>query len=332
MDVQTAPEPVWSDSNVKPLWESRFAHGGEVERPAPMLWRWERMLPLIEHAASLRSMEAIERRVLSLIDPHYDDNGTATIRNLNAGLQILLPGERARPHRHSMNAIRFVLEGNGATTVVDGKACPMDVGDLVLTPGWTWHEHTHEGDTRIVWLDVLDAQLHRFLETDAFEPGPPHDVPVLPADAEFATANVLPDDLGAVENSPVYRYPWATAAAAAARVAPSADGVRRVRYVNPTSGGAAMTLLDCALWQVDAGTTTRATTTNAHAVCAVVEGRGTTTVGTTTIAWGPRDVFSLPANQPARHTADDGEPARIFVTSDREVLRRLGVLTFELNG
>jgi gentisate 1,2-dioxygenase len=264
--------------------------------------------------------------VLSLVDDAYADNGTATIRNLNAGLQILLPGESARPHRHSMNAIRFVLSGHGATTIVDGKRCPMDEFDLVLTPGWTWHEHAHEGDERIVWLDVLDAQLHRYLGTDAFEPGPAHDVPALPADAAFTTATMLPEGYTPGEQSPVYRYPWPAAAAAVALAPVGPDGVRRARYVNPATGGAAISLLDCALWQIDAGPATRAVTTNAHAVVAVVDGSGTTTVGDTTLAWGPRDVFTLTGNDPVTHAVD--ETARLFVVSDREILRRLGLLTF----
>jgi gentisate 1,2-dioxygenase len=318
----------WNDEHVRPLWENQRAHGGGVVRPNPMLWRWERMLPLIEHAATLRSMEAIERRVLSLVDEAYADNGSATIRNLNAGLQILLPGESARPHRHSMNAIRFVLAGSDATTTVDGKPCLMREGDLVLTPGWTWHEHAHHGAERIVWLDVLDAQLHRFLGTDAFEPGPPHDVPTLPADDAFTAATMLPESVDQPEHSPVYRYPWAQAAAAVALAPPGADGLRRARYVNPATGGAAIALLDCALWQLDAGTRTRAVTTSAHAVCAVVEGRGTTTIGDTSLAWGPNDIFTLPSNDPVVHEASAAGPARIFVVSDREILRRLGLLAF----
>jgi gentisate 1,2-dioxygenase len=58
-----------------------------------------------------------------------------------------------------MNALRFVIEGKGASTIVDGKDCPMEEGDLVITPGWTWHEHVHRGDAPIIWLDALDAPM-----------------------------------------------------------------------------------------------------------------------------------------------------------------------------
>jgi gentisate 1,2-dioxygenase len=80
------------------------------------------------------------------------------------------------------------------------------------------------------------------------------------------------------------------------------------------------------LWQIEAGTATRNVSTSAHAVCTVVEGTGTSQIGERSIAWGPRDVFTVPAGEIARHVAH-GETARLFVVSDREVLRRLDLLT-----
>ena len=315
----------WHAAGVSPLWENRLAHGGPGTIETPSLWPWAVMKPLVDDAASMNSTDVIERRVLSLMHPNPAAPGYPfTITNLNAGFQVLLPGESARPHRHSMNALRFVLDGNGANTVVDGKPCPMFEGDLILTPGWTWHEHIHDGQGPIVWLDVLDASLHRYLGTDAFEPGPPHDIPARTADDAFAFANLVPEVTGPVTHSPVFRYPWSTAAAAVAVAPQSPDGARRVRYANPATGGATMSLLDCTLMQLDAGQTTNGFRTSSHSVCAVVEGRGSSTSGDATIAWGPKDVFTLPAGQWVTHAA--AERTRIFVTTDREVLRRLDLL------
>ena len=330
--IETSADPTaaerraaWDAAGVSPLWESRLAHGGpgRVERPG--LWPWRTMKPLIDDAAGMNSTDVIERRVLSLMHPNPEAPGYPfTITNLNAGYQILLPGESARPHRHSMNALRFVLDGNGASTVVDGKACPMFEGDLVLTPGWTWHEHIHPGDGPIVWLDVLDAALHRYLGTDAFEPGPTHDMPVRTPDAAYGYANMLPEAADPTLHSPVFRYPWATAAAAVAAAPRGPDGARRVRYVNPATGGSTMSLLDCTLIEIDGGRETAPFRTSSHAVCAVVEGQGSTQSGDSTIAWGPKDVFTLPSGQWITHHA--GERTRLFVTTDREILRRLDLL------
>lgn len=302
-----------------------MAHGGKPPVERPQIWPWAVMKPLIDDAAAMNSTDVVERRVLSMM--HADPNVLGfpfTVTNLNAGYQILLPGESARPHRHSMNALRFVLDGNGASTVVDGKTCPMHENDLILTPGWTWHEHVHSGSAPIVWLDVLDASLHRYLGTDAFEPGPVHDLPVRTADTAFEFANVLPEMNDPTLHSPVFRYPWATAAAAVAAAPRGPDGARRVRYVNPATGGSTMSLLDCTLLEIDAGRETAAFRTSSHAVVAVVEGHGSTQSDDASITWGPKDVFSLPSGQWMTHHA--AERARLFITTDREILRRLDLL------
>src|SRR5580658_1818912 len=143
--IETSAQPTdaerraaWNAASVRPLWEDARAHGGVPPPPRPQIWAWNAMKPLIDDAAGMNSTEVVERRVLSLM--HEDPKTLGypfTITNLNCGYQILLPGEQARPHRHSMSALRFVLDGHGADTVVDGKSCPMHENDLILTPGWT---------------------------------------------------------------------------------------------------------------------------------------------------------------------------------------------------
>jgi gentisate 1,2-dioxygenase len=312
----------WQAAKLHPLWESVVAHKLRDGGPAPNHWQWKHIRPLIDDAMKVASPAAVERRVLTLTDQDAD-GGTTT--NLVTALQILLPGEKARPHRHTMNALRFVIEGSGASTIVDGKDCPMEEGDLVITPGWTWHEHVHRGNAPIIWLDALDAPLHRYLGTDAFEPGPAHDLPNMPDDAAFAFPNIVPE-LGdqLPKFSPVFRYPWA-AAREAVRAAPKwKDGSRRVRYINPITGGSTMPLMDCYLTQIDRGTETIRFRTTSNAVCLVCEGHGTSRVGDELVSWDAHDVFSLPHGNWITHKAN--ETATLFVVTDRDALRRLGLL------
>jgi gentisate 1,2-dioxygenase len=313
----------WRAANLHPLWENAAAHRVRAGGPAPNHWRWKEIRPLVDDAMKVATPAAVERRVLTLADS-ADESG-ATTTNLTTALQILLPGERARPHRHTMNALRFVIEGSGASTIVDGKDCPMAEGDLVITPGWTWHEHVHRGSAPIIWLDALDAPLHRYLGTDAFEPGPAHDVPEVADDAAYAFANIVPELGGETPAfSPVFRYPWA-AAREAVRAAPRGrDGARRVRYVNPLTGGSTMPLMDCYLTQIDNGSETIRFRTTANAVCLVCEGSGTTWVGEETVSWSAHDVFSLPHGNWITHRAN--ETATLFVVTDRDALRRLNLL------
>ena len=315
----------WKAANMRPLWESALAHKVREGGPAPHHWKWKAVRPLIDDAMKVTSPAAVERRVLTLTDPEATGGAGSTLTNLATGFQILLPGEKARPHRHTMNALRFVIEGNGASTVVDGKDCPMEEGDLVITPGWTWHEHIHRGSAPIIWLDALDAPLHRYLGTDKFEPGPAHDLPNTPADSAFAVPNIVPElSEGAAPFSPVFRYPWKDARNAV-RAAPTwKDGSRRVRYINPITGGPTMPLMDCYLIQIDKGTETIRFRTTSNAVCLVCEGRGSTKVGEDAIAWEKRDVFSLPHGNWITHKAD--ETATLFLVTDRDALHRLDLL------
>lgn len=331
MPIKSAPgersyddiRAAWRAANLHPLWENAAAHRVRDGGPPPVHWPWKRIRPLVDDAMKVATPAAIERRVLTLTDSAGESGATTT--NLTTALQILLPGERARPHRHTMNALRFVIEGRGASTIVDGKDCPMAEGDLVITPGWTWHEHVHRGSAPIIWLDALDAPLHRYLGTDVFEPGPTHDVPEVADDAAYAFANIVPELGGdAPAFSPVFRYPWA-AARDAVRAAPKGkDGARRVRYVNPLTGGSTMPLMDCYLMQIDKGSETIRFRTTANAVCLVCEGSGATRVGEDTVSWNAHDVFSLPHGNWITHRAN--ETATLFIVSDRDSLRRLDLL------
>ncbi len=135
-------------ASVCALWE----RPGRPDTPVEIahVWPWQTMEPLIDAAVGATGMENAERRVLVLNNPALEALGRyGASKTLSVNLQVLMPGERARPHRHTMAALRFVLDGGGAVTVVDGKACPMERGDMILTPGWTWHEHVHEGDQRL---------------------------------------------------------------------------------------------------------------------------------------------------------------------------------------
>ena len=106
---------------------------------APRIWRWAEMEPLLTRAGGAAAdMNATERRVLTLVNHAVfgADDFVATTTNLSANFQVLMPGETAPSHRHPMNALRFVVEGEGAVTTVDDKPCPMAEGDMVLTPAW----------------------------------------------------------------------------------------------------------------------------------------------------------------------------------------------------
>jgi len=291
------------------------------------IWRWQEMDPLVGESAEAVDMEDAERRVLILRNPGLQGPDSGAAPNFRVNLQVLMPGEKARPHRHTMHALRFVLEGKGAVTTVEGKPYPMLPGDLILTPGMTWHEHANDTDERSVWVDSLDVQIHGFLENRVFEPGPVRG-PTPPPDEVYAAGFVPAKPAVQTSSSPLFRYPWETAVKALDATAPDPDGARRLRYTNPTTGGAVLSTIDCYLLGLAKGAETAAYRTNSNAACVIVEGEGRSRVGDDIINWGPKDIFTLPHGQWISHRASS-DKARIFEITDRELFRRLDFLRDE---
>jgi gentisate 1,2-dioxygenase len=265
--------------------------------------------------------------VLQYLTPHARSAlDEYTVGTLLCCVQCLLPGETARPHRHSMGAIRLVLEGRGAVTFVNGKPCPMEYGDLILTPAWCWHEHRHDGDEPVLWLDALDVPLHSYLGTVQFERPPIMEMPATVPDAAFQSGNFVPDEVpAATPISPVFRYSYARALDAVAEAPPAEDGSRTIRYTNPLTGGPAQAFMDCALTELDQGRPTLARKSNASVGCVVLSGEGSSQIGDKAFRWAKNDFFTVPAGNFASHVAAS-EKAHLFMLSNRDVLRRLGLL------
>lgn len=318
------------NAKVSALWERGEFNRGKLDE-TPYLWPWSELDPLLDVAVEQTDMDNAERRVLVLENPSYQDtHRTGASLNMVVNLQVLMPGETARPHRHRLNALRFIIEGDGtAITTVDGTPCPMVSGDFVLTPGWCWHEHTHNGKGRAVWLDALDAQLQRHLCTDEFEAGPSNDMPPPRAEDAYAAAGVTPVISGDDKPySPIFRYPLAKVVEAFGSMPADPDGSRRVRYTNPLTGGPAMPGLDCYMLAPAVGSDTRGYRTNANMMCLAVEGEGTSRIGDETLQWQKNDIFSLPRGHWISHRAKSAD-AKLFQLTDREVLRRLDYLREE---
>jgi gentisate 1,2-dioxygenase len=319
-------------ANVLPLWDRyKRLNTREPQYHEPMLWPWAAMAQLADRAARDISMAEAERRVLLLAHPAFE--GTAfTTPTLSGGLQILEPGESAHAHRHTLSALRLAMIGDGVVTIVDGKACPMEPGDLILTPAWTWHEHRHEGKQRAVWFDGLDYPLGRELGTVFFEegPGPVADKGLATnvADEGLRAGGVLPDGDSRTLYSPLYRYTWTSVDKALAAMPPARDGSRRIRYVNPVDGGPVMPTIDCYALRLAHSKATASVRTTATAIAVVVEGEGESRIGDKRFTWRQHDVFTLPRWQAVTHTAAS-DRATLFLMTDRELLARIGHLREE---
>jgi gentisate 1,2-dioxygenase len=334
--------------HLAPLWE-KLHHLVTTEPHSPCvpyLWQYDReMRPLLMQAGGLISAMDATRRVLILENPGYQRQAQIT-SSLFAGLQLILPGEIAPAHRHTQSALRFVIEGSGAYTAVDGERTVMHPGDFVITPSWTWHDHGNEGGEPVVWLDGLDIPIVRLLNASFAEPGAADVQPVSrPQGDSFARYgnNLLPVDWKpAVKTSPVFNYPYArtreTLDALARGGDPDPYHGHKLRYVNPATGEAAMPTIGTFIQLLPrgfAGLPYRSTDAAVH-VC--VEGKGETRVslptggenasgeamgGQIVLRWAPRDIFVVPGwMSHTHHAADDSV---LFSFSDRPVQEKLGL-------
>ena len=235
--------------SMTPLWEvlQNLLSTQPVTEATPHKWDYRECRPYVMESADIISAEEAERRVMVLENPTLEGRSCIT-EALYAGLQLIMPGEIAPAHRHSPAALRFIVEGTGAYTAIDGEKAYMEVGDLILTPSWVWHDHGHEGDEPVIWLDGLDIPLVRYLGPVFAEPYSDAEFPAgRPAGDNMSRygANMLP--FGASResrNSPVFHYPYTRTREALDKLSDSGEldsrhGIK-LEYINPATGGPVM--------------------------------------------------------------------------------------------
>src|SRR4051812_2464770 len=156
--------------NAAPLWEQLADLVLAQPRPGCVaaLWRYEEMRPYLMESGKLITADEAERRVLMIENPGLRGVPQIT-QSLYAGLQLVLPGEITATHRHAAAALRFVIEGDGAYTSVNGTKITMHPGDFILTPSWTYHDHGNLTDMPVVWMDGLDIPVVNMLDSSFAE-------------------------------------------------------------------------------------------------------------------------------------------------------------------
>jgi gentisate 1,2-dioxygenase len=137
----------------------------------PAHWSYAEAKAAMQAAGRLIGTDLAERRNFVMRNP-IPGNDYATLRTLVCAYQSILPGETARSHRHAPHALRVILESRGSYSIVNGHKHPMESGDIVLTPGWSWHGHGHDGTEQAYWFDGLDVPLTHLLEPMFFQEHP----------------------------------------------------------------------------------------------------------------------------------------------------------------
>lgn len=338
VDANEAHYAALSRLALAPLWEHQtdLFPREPSRRALPFRWSYAEIRSQLTYFGSSLSMEKAERRVLMLVNPGLRDEA-ATAANIYAGFQLIMPGERARAHRHTSNAFRFVVEGEGASTTVDGEKTSMKSGDLLLTPGWAWHEHLHEGQGPMIWLDGLDFPLINRLGIQFFESLPERvQAPSRSADRAsrlYAHARLNPaspsgPSYAAGKASPLTNYPWERTEAALHAIGFDVDGVDRtgvvLDYVNPVNGGPVLPTMNCSIVRLPPGFEGASRRRTASEIVHVVRGSGTTVIDGQRFEWKAHDTMALPVWCTHRHlNASSREDVVLFTYSDAPVLHAL---------
>ncbi|WP_454754456.1 cupin domain-containing protein [Cupriavidus necator] len=294
--------PVLAELCATPGWHKKRASLWKEPRTEyqPLHWCYAVCAKALDQAGQWISTELAERRNLLLFNP-VGDNDYDTVRTIVSAYQMIKPGEYARAHRHSPNAMRLVLDAEpGVFTVVDGAKLPMQSGDFLLTPGNCWHSHYNEGDANAYWIDFLDVPLVHRLEPMFFEEYPDGYQPV----------ETLPD-----------RHDWYFPAAVTRpqlHASPVRDGYKRL-VLNTQAHIATMEMSYLAFAPEVSVTFPRNT---ASRILAITQGSGRARVSELEIAWQRGDVIAVPSWVDYAFTAD--EPAEMLEVSDLPVLDKLG--------
>ncbi|MDA1215645.1 MAG: cupin domain-containing protein [Chloroflexi bacterium] len=326
--------------NLEGLW--RVAHDVLTPEPTtvvqPYLWRWENVARVTHEAGRLVPLErGGERRAVALVNPGLRGKFAAT-DTLYAAIQLIRPGELAPPHRHTPTAIRFIIQGEGATTTVESEKITMNEGDLILTPNWTWHEHRNEGTEDVLWLDGLDIPLIRSLSSIFFESFPEDSLPLTTATdystKAFGSAAVKPVGYKpAAKDGSMLMYRWPgvqrTLESLRNEVGTAHDGMA-LEYINPHTGGHTLPTMSCWMQMLRPDEHTQAHRHTPSVIYYAFKGNGSTIIDGLRFDWGAGDSFVVPPWRWHEHVnASASEDALLFSMNDGPVMEAFGLLREE---
>lgn len=324
--------------HLKPLWTQIDDLMPVVPNPKalPHIWKWSKLFPLAERAGELVPVgRGGERRAIGLANPGL--GGRAYISpTLWAAIQYLGPRETAPEHRHAQNAFRFVVEGDGVWTVVNGDPVRMSRGDLLLTPGWHFHGHHNDTDHPMAWIDGLDIPFSYQNDVGFFEFG--SDRVTDYATPRFSRGERLwshpglrpLSELKDTVSSPISAYRWEHTDRALAeqllledegQPATVAQGHAAVRYINPTTGGDVMPTIRAEFHRLRAGTATLPRREVGSSVFQVFEGRGEVVLNKQTTKLEKGDLFVIPSW--VEWTLQAQTQFDLFRFSDAPIMERL---------
>jgi gentisate 1,2-dioxygenase len=305
-------------------------------RAVPHLWKWASLLPMAEQAGELVPVgRGGERRAIALANPGLGGRPFAT-PTLWTAIQYLNPGEDAPVHRHTQNAFRFVVEGEGVWTVVNGDPVAMRRGDFLPQGGWNWHGHHNVSTSAMAWIDGLDIPFQYYTDSTFFEFGP-DEVETREAPERSRSERLWGHpglrpltQVGPTPATPLLAYRWEyTDRALGEQLALEREGHpvtlepghAAVRYTNPVDGGDVMPTLRTEFHRLSAGCATEPRREVGSSVYQVFEGTGRVQVGSESWNVEHGDMFVVPSWEPFSAESENG--LDLFRFSDAPIFEKL---------
>ncbi|AFJ47857.1 cupin domain-containing protein [Shimwellia blattae] len=319
---------LWTVANKIEPWQPKSSS-------VPVLWRYRDLREHVLRSVELVTPEKAGRRVIYLNNPGRQDVAAA-VGWLYSGLQVMHPGEAASAHAHSASALRFIMEGRGAYTIVDGHKMPLEANDFVLTPNGTWHEHGVEADgAPCIWQDGLDIPLVNAMEAGFYKVHPDLrqqiTAPVDDSVALWGAAALRPHNLGWDKPySPLFKYQWGPTYDALCRAAQASDGTPYddvlMHYTNPVTGGHVMPTIGASMQRLRPGFVGTAHRHTGSFIYQVAKGEGYSIIDGQRFDWRERDIFCVPSWALHEHVnLSQSEDACLFCFNDLPVMQSLSL-------
>jgi len=319
---------LWNVANKIEPWEPK-------SQSVPVLWRYRDLRDYVLRSVDLVTPEQAGRRVIYLNNPGRQDV-SAAVGWLYSGLQVMHPGEAASAHSHSSSALRFIMEGSGAYTVVDGHKMTLGANDFVLTPNGAWHEHgvSSEGST-CIWQDGLDIPLVNAMEAGFYAVHPDLSqavtYPVNDASHIWGGPGLKPTlHDWQKPYSPLLKYEWEPTYEALLRYSKVTDGSPFdgiiMDYTNPLTGGPVMATIGASMQMLRPGEHTKALRHTGSIMYQVAKGEGYSIINGKRFDWRERDIFCVPSWMFHEHVnGSSSDDACLFSFHDLPVMRALNL-------
>jgi gentisate 1,2-dioxygenase len=322
-------------AHLTPLWklEKDILPWSPKPKAVPWLWKWAELYGVARQAGSLVPIgRGGDRRAIALSNPGL--GAPYATPTLWAAIQWLNGREVAPAHRHTAQAVRFIIDGSGAYSTVEGDKVSLDRGDMVLNPPWFWHDHGSDSDEHAVWMDGLDIPLNNYLDASFFEnySGDVQEV------TKVLDGTVLKYGVGQLRPAweprseaypPMSTFKWADTERALNNLARAGsaspfDDVA-LEYINPHSGRTVMDTITCWVQMLRPGQHTQAHRQVNSAVYLAFEGSGYTVIDGVQFNWEQGDMFVIPSWAWHEHgNASPKELALLFSIQDTPVMAALG--------